>query len=263
VNDQDLEEVAPAGVVTVLEWSAGMKYARELVQAPSGRGGIYAPDTSLPPRNPIVVLNIKSATVAERDGHVERILDVFHADDLNEIRFGDRPDKVLDARLEEEEFVAITPSQALKKPRGTLTLKLECPDPAFRSRYKRSVAFGTGRRPISLWTLESPAILYLMGASTNPITVIYRDSGGTVIATLVLAVALGSTEYLEIDLAENTVLRYTAGVAGLYADGSALWSGDWFVPHPKHGSKRMSAFPTIEQTGATDALLIYSFRGRT
>lgn len=166
-----------------------------------------------------------------------------------EVVVGDRATRAFFARVRGHSLTRTEPQLLSLALQGSLTLR--CLDPYAYDLAPQMRACGAAPTALPQGTAPTWPLLRLT-AITNPTVITLRDAAGTTLATMTIAAALNpATEYLDIDMAKQSLTKYTSGVA---SDAySALSAGDFFsLP----AQDPMGGAPTLAiSTGS--ALAIY------
>lgn len=239
VNDIDVESITGVTIANMEQWASGIRFARPGIGVPGRVGQIVAAgQATAEPRVVTLALLITAATVAARDAVLTSVMDLFHG--IVELRFGDAPDKVIEGVLSSESVAGAAGRWAFAFPDLLLTLEIICHDPSKRDRYVQSAAFGASAIAIPLGTLASVGTILIMGAATNPVLT-YRSGSGLSVQTMSFTATLTTAEYLEIDLARETVARVSSGTRVV---NLALWTaGDFPVLDPADGAATLEVTP--------------------
>lgn len=253
----DCDPVADLGLTeigfTELEgWSSDVAVERGHAALPNTPVNVVSPFATLPPSNLRITAQLRPTTIAARDTQLAKFFDLFSG--LVEIRFGDAATKVLEGMLARQSVREKIPGWISSAVMATVDVV--CHNPTKRDRYLQSAGFNASRTTIQMGTAPSvngPTSpfrnrILIMGSASNPV-VTMRDAAGIVVGSMTFTVALGTNEYLAVDLDAKTIKKFTAGVE---ADAlSTHTSGDWLTLDNAYGSSLHSGWPTIECSGLT------------
>lgn len=160
---------------------------------------------------------------------------------VTEVRFNDKPDRMYLVKPTDIGIAGTDPQ--FDNPVSEITMTLVCHDPLAYDKLCLGIGFGATLQPCPLGTAPSLPTIKIAGAVTNPVLT-YRDFRGVAKKTMGFTVALGASEYLEIDNELMQINRYTAGVK---ANGLGLLSsGDFIMLDPQDGDPSDAAWPTLE-----------------
>lgn len=132
------------------------------------------------------------------------------------------------------------------------TLTIVCPDPTWYDVSGQVVGFSSTATAVPLGTSPSDGIIRIATPHwssdvTDP-TITYQSAGGVTRGTLAFtSLTLGAaTDYLEVDLARSSAVRYTSGSAINVID--KLTSGDFFALDPQDGDILTASYPKLKVT---------------
>ena len=164
----------------------------------------------------------------------------YQSGDPLEVSFADDPNRIFYALLDRMRPRALDP--ALTSPKQQLEIRLRCDDPLLYDASLSTVDFSTGQPDVPLGSGPSAPIITLTGPATDP-TVTFRDSSGSVVATIGLTVTLASGEKAIIDCRKH----YVTDPSDTNHLNDWWTSGQFFeMDGSAHGGGEDGPYPTLE-----------------
>ena len=125
------------------------------------------------------------------------------------------------------------------------TLRFEALDPYWYDRDPTVVSAPAAVRVrCPLGTAPVAPVLQIAGAATNPVLTLRNQAGDSVL-TLTWTGSLLSTDYLEIDCAARTAVKYTSGTP---SDAASGLSGSFPILTVEDGGYELASWPTLESS---------------
>lgn len=253
VNGRDLSDVG-LEPLSIGGWLDLPSISRSVEPLTNTTGHALGTGVRTAPRQISLSFSLRPQLLTDRAAAMDAVADTLTG--LCELRFVDKPNRVIRAYVETVTTVAEGESVAMIEPALILRVGFIGYDAAVYDDEPTVLAVTTTPRAVPLGSIPSGGTLYLMGSLAGSVVVTCRSHTGEAVGTLTLTGTLAADEYLEVSLSDRTITKVNnAGVrdADAYSFKSA---GAWFSFDPGHGVRTAGAWPSIE-VSAGAAVFIY------
>lgn len=247
VNGTDLTDLGLV-VENIEPWLSGPRLTRALAQIPGYTGALVGEAATSESRVITATTLARTTTWAARKALLDQLSDLcmtgvcelVTADDTSRVMYGLYTESVSDL---------VAPR--LVNTEGRMTVGWVCPDAAKYDIQPRGYALSSTPKAIPLGTLPSGGIWRIMGALSGACTLTYRNLLGTALGTLTVSGTLTSSEFLDVDLDQRTITKWSS--AGVASDAYSWKSAStyWFRLDPGDGDRTTGVWGTLEQSAAT------------
>lgn len=258
VDNLDLSTLG-VWVVDAPAWRDAARRSLSVVPLPGRSGGYYGTTPTLEGRDHRFVTHFRAATLAALETGSNLLRDRLLAGVVT-LRLDDGVNAAKMIRgvcVDPPTFTpyGTHPMQALVH---EIAFTVRCQDAHWSDVRFSSVAATAAnvRVPVPLGTAASPYLLRVHGATSNPFSIILARPNGAELQRMTFALALTSSQWLDVDAFAYRVERVDASGVRTNAAGPSVWTaGEWLRLDPFDGAFALSSFPTIRTTSGSLELL--------